>query len=269
MDRPPLDGKRILVTRPRHQSDAMADAIRRMGGSPIVLPLIRILPAEDTTELDTILRKGLRVNAVVFASSNAVHSVLKRCKALDLPRSLWQDIKVFAVGARTGESLRSHGLALAGSPEEYSGGDLAAMIAGADLRGQTYLFPRGDQGSEEVEEAVRAAGAETLSVVVYRTVGADEDTTTRLRTVVLSGGVDAVTFTSPSAIRSFCGMFNAREMETLGEGTTVCVIGGTTEQAARTHGLTVHVRAEESTGTGLVDALARYYQSQNSQPRLL
>jgi len=38
----------------------------------------------------------------------------------------------------------------------------------------------------------------------------------------------------------------------------IAVIGGTTAQAAEELGLRVHIRAEVSSGKGLVEALARY-----------
>jgi uroporphyrinogen-III synthase len=67
-----------------------------------------------------------------------------------------------------------------------------------------------------------------------------------------------VLFASPSAVEQFDRLFTAEEKGVFAPGTVVAVIGPTTDEAARKCGLSVHVRAVESTERGLLDALLRY-----------
>jgi uroporphyrinogen III methyltransferase / synthase len=48
----PLFGRRVLVTRARHQASALADLLRREGASPIELPTIELVPVAGDAELD-------------------------------------------------------------------------------------------------------------------------------------------------------------------------------------------------------------------------
>ena len=48
-----LAGKRVLVTRPRHQAASLAALLRQAGATPLLLPLIEIVPpAESATRPD-------------------------------------------------------------------------------------------------------------------------------------------------------------------------------------------------------------------------
>ena len=47
----PLFGRRVLVTRARHQASALADLLRREGASPIELPTIELAPVASSTQI--------------------------------------------------------------------------------------------------------------------------------------------------------------------------------------------------------------------------
>ena len=49
----PLQGRRVMVTRPRAQADALISKLTALGAQTIVLPAIEIAPITDPTRLDT------------------------------------------------------------------------------------------------------------------------------------------------------------------------------------------------------------------------
>ena len=64
----PLEGKRIVVTRP--ESKPLADELDRLGAEVTIVPLIEILPAEDRRPLDAALDNVSNYDWVIFTSVN-------------------------------------------------------------------------------------------------------------------------------------------------------------------------------------------------------
>ena len=53
--RQPLAGKRILITRARHQAGRLAEALEEQGAEVLRLPTIEIVPPETYAHLDAVL----------------------------------------------------------------------------------------------------------------------------------------------------------------------------------------------------------------------
>jgi len=70
-----------------------------------------------------------------------------------------------------------------------------------------------------------------------------------------SGNVDAVTFFSPSAVKSFIEALTVLPLCQ----TTVAVIGPTTAEAVRSAGAEAHVVSESATAKSLAEALSAYF----------
>ena len=79
-------------------------------------------------------------------------------------------------------------------------------------------------------EQLRALGADVTEVVAYRTMAAELATRTMWTATAScsSGRIDAVTFTSGSAIRSFVALFGAEQAVDLLGQTVVATIGPVT-----------------------------------------
>ena len=52
----PLAGRRILVTRARHQAGQLSIELKKLGGEPIEIPAIEIVPPESFAALDAALQ---------------------------------------------------------------------------------------------------------------------------------------------------------------------------------------------------------------------
>jgi uroporphyrinogen-III synthase len=253
-----LDGLRVIITRPVEQGAQTAQAVANAGGVPVLLPMVRILPAEDLSSCDAALRDMTSTDGVVFASVNGVHAFFGRARTLGIDDAAWQGTRFYAVGAKTARCVQEYGATVSAVPELFSGQALGDMLGQHDLRGKRFLFPRGTKGRDDVAEAVTAAGGTAVRVIVYQTVGPDDATAHAMRIEMLGGDRSVVFLASPSAVEHFDLLFSPAEKAMFVPRTVFAVIGPTTEEATRKCGLPVHVRAAESTERGLLEALMRY-----------
>ena len=77
-DNRPLFGKRILVTRARHQAGALSWLLAELGAKPIELPVIDITDLTDYAELDSAISDLTQYNWIIFTSANGVEAFFKR-----------------------------------------------------------------------------------------------------------------------------------------------------------------------------------------------
>ncbi len=112
-------------------------------------------------------------------------------------------------------------------------------------------MPRADVAPEGFEDALAAKGWTPIRVEAYRT-RFPRSLPAEARAALRAGEVDAVTFTSASAVRGFVGAIGPVK----GAPKVVC-IGPVTAREARAHGFTVHAVAKPHTLEGLVEAVER------------
>jgi uroporphyrinogen III methyltransferase/synthase len=246
-----LTGRRVLVTRPRDQAASLCRRLRERYAIPVVFPTIAIRAA-DAAELDAELRHLDGFDWLVFTSVNGVRFVADRLAAVR-PEGVPPTVRVAAVGSATARAAVEHGLPVHAVPDAFTGTAIPAALG--DLRGRAVLLPRADIGREETGAALRAAGATLTEVVAYHTV---PETPNADEWRGLRAGVDAVTFTSPSAVRHFAALLDDGERRRLDRAVIAC-IGGTTAAAARAVGFEVHTQPGTSTVDGLVAALDAHF----------
>lgn len=253
-----LRGVRILVTRPLDQARPMLKSIEQHEGIALCAPMIRILPPVNWRECDEYIGHLMDFSGIVFASGNSAARFLERVGENGKMRDLRVGPDVYAVGKKTAGVLERAGVKPAFIPEVFGGKDLAAYFQGLNLRDARFLLPRGDQSREEIAEALRLAGAEVVTVVVYRTVGPDESSVTTVREALAARDIGVVTFASPSAVRHFVQILDSPLLECVRTSVIVAAIGDTTADAAVQCGLPVQVIARTATGESLIDSLVAW-----------
>jgi uroporphyrinogen III methyltransferase / synthase len=244
-----LDGRRILVTRPRSAPDMLDAALAAAGATPIAFPTIDIRLAPDLAPLDRALDAIDRFAWIAFTSANAVEIMFDRLAArgLAVPGS----VRIAAVGPGTARAVAARGARADFVPSEYLGERLGAELG--DVAGRRVLFPRAAQANDALIRVLTARGAVVEDVVVYDTLPATRD---ERGLAELERGVDAATFTSASTVDNFFLLLNERARALLA-GAVIACIGPVTSAAARARGLAVDVEPAEHTVPGLVAALAR------------
>jgi uroporphyrinogen-III synthase len=243
----PLSGRVVVVTRGAGTDDALSARLRQLGAEVLEFPAIALGPAEDPGPLDAALRDLGRFAWAAFASANA------RLDALGLSRGSLADLKLACVGPATGARLEALVRAPDLMPSEATGAALAASLS-PHVRGRAVLLPRAAEGRPELCDGLRAAGAEVVAPVAYRTVTAAPGSLSALGELLRQGRVDAVTFASPSAVRGVVDGLGADAARLA--GTLLAAIGPTTAEALRAAGFRVGIMPGEHTATALAAAVA-------------
>jgi uroporphyrinogen III methyltransferase/synthase len=244
----PLAGLRVAVTRPADDAGELAALLERAGAATVLIPLTRILPAADEAPLRRALEDLDRFDWIVFTSANAVRAVARTKQ--------WRPVRprIAAVGPATAAAVHMlTGRMPDAVPAGAAGsGIVPAMLELGTLQGARILWPRAEQPRPELPRHLIRAGAVVEDPVAYRTVP-DASAAGRLAEMTAIGGLDAITFTAPSAVDCFADAAVGQVQ------CIIAVIGPATAAAARARGLPVHVEAERPIISALVAALARFH----------
>ncbi len=249
----PLDGRRILVTRPRAQSRPLVDGLVAAGAKAIAVPTIRIVPPAASGPLDRALRRLDAYDWIIVTSANGARACLARAAALGVDlraaRPSWA-----AIGPATAAVLREAGIPVALTPSRYLTEAIARELP--DLAGARVLLPRTDAAPPALAESLRARGACVDEITAYRTVLAPAQSRARLQRLVTSGEVDTVVFTSASTVRGFFRLLG-RARDAL-RRIEIAAIGPVTAAAVIEEGFRPAVVAREHTADGIIIALTAH-----------
>ncbi len=266
-DNRPLFGKRVLVTRTRHQASALGRLLAQEGAQPVELPVLEIKRRFDEDELAGVaeaLRKG-EYGWVAFTSANAVDIFFDFLwnRRLDA-RSV--SARVAAIGSGTAEVLKRWGVRvdLTPAPDRYTAeGLLAAFDEQFDVRSQSVLLPRAEGAREVLVDGLAERGAQVREIILYVAAppdAPDADAMRRLR----SGEVDVVTFASSSAVKNLLALLDG-DTAPLQRPLIACIgpiTAASVEEVVRRR---PDVVAKEHTTAGLVAAMAERVRFEQEQ----
>ncbi|MGE0448258.1 MAG: uroporphyrinogen-III C-methyltransferase [Vicinamibacterales bacterium] len=261
-DSRPLFGKRILVTRPREQSAEFVSALQALGADPVEAPMIRIAPPSDYAALDDACARLDHFDWVVFTSGNAVDAFMSRLLLSSDVRAL-HHVRLCAVGAGTADRLSRFGIRVDLIPaESRAEGVVQALLEDDDVAGVRFLVPRADIGRDVVGEELRRRGAAVTEIVAYRTVAIDPEREGEpdVYRMLLDRAIDVVTFSSPSAVRSFSELYGAEAVADLLRTMPVAAIGPVTAEAAAQCGIATTIMPAQYTVPALVSAIVEHFE---------
>jgi uroporphyrinogen III methyltransferase/synthase len=230
VERRPLHGVSVAVTRARAQASALAARLRELGAAVVEAPAIRTRPLEAT------LPDVGSYDLLCVTSPNGAAELFSR---LPDARSL-SGVTIAAIGPGTARALKEGGIVADVVPERAIAEGLVEALAGVDVR--RALIVRAREGRDVLPDALRARGASVDVVALYETVAEPVDP-------AVVDGVDYVTFTSASTVRYY--------LEAVGrvDGPRIVSIGPATTAALREAGLEPAVEADPHTPDGLISAL--------------
>lgn len=195
---PELDGLGILVTRPAHQAEHLAQLIETAGGRAILFPVLEILDPLDSAPLLHAIDHLDEFDIAIFISANAVERCMNLIRSRrELPTAL----KLAAVGQASAKALHRCGRAPDIVPaHRFDSEALLATPALRDVRGRRIVIFRGDGGRELLGDELRARGARVQYVECYRRAKPHADTSALLHRWA-RGEIDIVTVTSVQGLR--------------------------------------------------------------------
>jgi uroporphyrinogen III methyltransferase/synthase len=282
LERRPLHGRRVVVTRARAQASGLAATLRDLGAEVVELPGIRI---ESRIESDEVRRAVERIGEyalICVTSPNGAHLLFDALREAGLDaRALGEGLKqqqvgrggagagggaearggaggpgavpgraktiIAAIGPGTEKALAEHGIAADVVPERFVAEALVEALAGVEVEGRRVLVARAAEARDVLPDALRERGAEVDVVSLYETVHEVPDT----EAIEAARTADYVTFTSSSTVRNLTEALEDR----FPKQARIISIGPVTSEAVHEAGLEVDVEAERHDVDGLVAAL--------------
>jgi len=157
---------RVLVTRPAHQAETLAQKIEAAGGESVRLPSIEIVAPASTAGLHAILARLPEFAFAIFISPNAVRQFLPLMRARGgVPSGL----RLAAVGQGTLRTLNEEGFDNVLAPlKRFDSEALLELLPPAVVAGKDILIVRGEGGHKLLGESLSARGARVVYAECYR-----------------------------------------------------------------------------------------------------
>jgi uroporphyrinogen III methyltransferase/synthase len=270
LERRPLHGRRVVVTRARAQASGLAANLRALGAEVVELPAIRIEPRIESEEVRRAVEQIGEYALVCITSPNGAHLLFEALAGAGLDaRALSGGPKqkpvgeggvgaaseplaqaatvIAAIGPGTARALAQHGIAADLVPDRFVAEALVEALESVEVEGRRVLVARAAEARHVLPDALRERGAEVHVVALYETVREQPAP----EAIEAARSADYVTFTSSSTVHNLT--------EALGDrfpaAARIVSIGPVTSETARDAGLEVHVEAERHDIDGLIAAL--------------
>ena len=196
----PLKGVGVVVTRPAHQAERLAELIERAGGRAIRFPTLEIFDAQDMTPLSGAIDRLEQFDLAIFISPNAVNRVMDHVRA---KRTWPPDLRCAAVGKGSAKALERFGCDAVIVPQgRFDSEALLALPELQDMAGKRVVIFRGEGGRELLGDELVRRGVELTMVECYRRgkpVGGDVGL---LLKQWVRGEIDAIIVTSGESMRN-------------------------------------------------------------------
>ena len=243
-----IAGERVVVTRARHQAAELVALLEAAGASVARLPLLEIVPPEDTRPLERASTELALFRWLVLTSANGAHALLESAGGA-LPANL----RVAVVGTQTAAALGDYGRKpdLVATDRRAEG--LVAELGPRLARRERVLLPQAADARTALAEGLERAGAEVVRVVAYdkRTPA---DAGTKAAAIFAKGELGWVTFTSPSTVRALAALLGA-DWELRRSTLRALSIGPVTTGELASHGVLSVAQAHSPSDEDLVRAL--------------
>lgn len=254
MNKAPLTGKKILITRAREQSGEFVTLLKKMGAEVIEFPTIEILPPLRWKELDQAIHQLKFYDWVIFTSANGVHFFWQRLKEKGKYR-LPSFLKVCAIGPATSRQLKEKKIPVAYMPKEFMAESILDGFEKMFIKGKRILLARAKKARNVLPKGLRKMGAEVDVVEVYRTVR-PRGGLKRLRQLLTKEKIDVITFTSSSTVDHFAELLKKEDLKKLLRGIAIACIGPVTTRTAKRWGINVQIQPKQYTLPSLTQAIA-------------
>ncbi|MEU5089744.1 uroporphyrinogen-III synthase [Streptomyces sp. NPDC021356] len=215
----PLAGFTVGVTAAR-RADELGALLQRRGASVVHAPALRIVPLSDDGELLAATKEiiGRAPDTVVATTAIGFRGWVEAADGWGLGEALLgrlRGVELLARGPKVKGAIRAAGLTEEWSPSSESLAEVLDRLLEQGVDGRRVAVQLHGEPLPGFVEALRAGGAEVVPVPVYRWLPPeDPGPLDRLLDAAVSGGLDALTFTSAPAAASLLSRAEERGLLT-------------------------------------------------------
>jgi uroporphyrinogen-III synthase len=200
---------RVLVTRPREDSEATAAKLKALGHEPVLAPLMEIRFRDG----ESLTLGG--VQAILATSANGARAIARRTAR--------RDVKFFAVGTQTAQAARDAGFSDVRSADGDGAALAQAAMRWAAPEDGALLHAAGADTRGDLAATLIAHGFVVRTETLYDAVAAARlpaDVEAALR----AGDLDAVLLFSPRGARVFATLVDAAGLrDACGKIAALCI----------------------------------------------
>lgn len=250
-DSRPLDGVRVLVTRPRERAQEFSQKLAGLGAEVVEAPCIQTVERPLSPKGQEQLAHLSRYSWLAFTSAAGVSAFFHRLMECGLDARALHGCRIAAIGPATASALKEHGIHADLIPDRYDSSSLAECLCLRCGKGDQLLLPRAAEGSRELTDLLSLHRVPFTELPLYDTQLITDHS---LSFYPLIGKKPCfAAFTSASTVRGFA----ASLQELPSEGFYALCIGEPTAREARRLGFSCIV-AKEATIDSMVERLCSF-----------
>jgi uroporphyrinogen III methyltransferase/synthase len=254
----PLFGKRIVVTRSRHQASQLSQKLRNLGAEVIESPTIKITKIAPSKELTGFINGETEYSHLIFTSVNGVEHFIEMLLENGKDIRFLGNKKIICIGPATADAFKKRGIVPDFVPDKYIAESIIPYFEGKNKYRVAIL--RAETAREILPEKLKEIGHEIKVFPVYRTIR--EDSLAPLVTEgIKSSTIDMVTFTSSSTVKGFAQ--HLKELNKKDFNQIPCIaIGPITANTCKEYNLDIKATAKTYTIEGLIETILNYFNQQ-------
>ncbi len=166
LERRPLHGRTVAVTRARAQASTLADRLRGLGAEVVETPAIRIEPRPVPAELAQVGEYAL----VCVTSPNGASLLMDGLAEHGLDARALAGVTVAAIGPGTAGALAEHGIRADVVPPRSIAESLVEALEDTPVEGRRVMVARAAEARDVLPDALAGRGAQVDVVPLYDTV---------------------------------------------------------------------------------------------------
>lgn len=267
-ERLPLHNARILITRPAERGRRLSDLLEQLGAEVVQMPTIRTQIRDCGRQLSEQLSQIAAYQYLVFTSPAGVDYFFELLDKLQMDVRCIGTVRLAVIGSATGEALKKRGLRPDLMPEQYHSIALGRLLRQSMQGTGRVLLLRSSMGSRELIDEIKQNNQqsnqqsnqiEVTDLAIYDTLYTHQSEDLYAKTLVESGQIAMVMFTSASSVRGFVHMTKGADYSNV---RAVC-IGRVTANQAAGYGMQVY-QAEKETMESMAEAAVKLQQGRIS-----
>ena len=251
----PLAGKKVIVTRARHQASSLQEALESEGAEALLLPTIELSSNEAiNAEVATHLSQLARYGWIFFTSPNAVEFFFAALHRAGLDARALSPCRIASLGPMTTAALEAQGIKPDFMPSEYHAKAFAREFVEqvSAVHDKPLLLPASALAHDDLAHLLQEAGYRCERLPLYTNSPIHYEAE-ELRATLASA--DYLTACSSSAIHHLVELLEQYQLIDLLRELPIAVLGEQTAGAVRSYGLEPQLIAPQATIPSLVGAL--------------